>query len=132
MQLFSDKSNIVNLGVDLDVEPEMKDTFIIGAGFGRTGTSSMQIALAKLGWRSYHMREFFKNGSKAYDACIKVGNLKCALREQLKDYDPSFGNFDQIVLPKGMVSIYYLIYITWTGTAYEKICNISIRCVRLE
>jgi len=101
MQLFSEKSSVVHVkGLDLNVgASDMKDTFVIGAGFGRTGTSSMQIALSKLGWRSYHMREFFKNGKRAYAAAIKVGNLKCDLREQAKDYDPSFSNFDQIVLP---------------------------------
>jgi len=100
MQLFAEKSSVVHVkGLDLDVE-KLRDTFVIGAGFGRTGTSSMQIALAKLGWRSYHMREFFKNGKKAYASCIKLGNLKCDFQEFVEDNDPAFGNFDQIVLPK--------------------------------
>ena len=30
---------------------------VIGAGFGRTGTMSMQAALAILGYRCYHMKE---------------------------------------------------------------------------
>ena len=99
------------------------DTFIIGAGFGRTGTSSMKIALEKLGWRSdlsffiptssihhrvripssaiyrsYHMREVFGGGQHAMDSLITVGKLKCELREETAQYDASFGNFDQMVL----------------------------------
>lgn len=94
------KSAMINVdGLNLDIdESKMQDTFVIGAGFARTGTSSMQIALAKLGWRSYHMREIFKNGSKAFKSMAKVGTLKCKLKEQAEDYDPSFSNFDQIVL----------------------------------
>ena len=88
-------------GLDLNVAaPQMQKTFVIGAGFGRTGTSSMQIALAKLGWRSYHMREFFKNGKRAYTATIKVGNLKRNLREKVEDYDPAFAKFDECVVSK--------------------------------
>merc|ERR1712110_115248 len=36
---------------------------IIGAGYGRTGTSSLKVALEKLGFGpTYHMKEVFKNG----------------------------------------------------------------------
>ena len=99
-QFLRDQSSFIHVeGTDLNVDDsKMKDTFIIGAGFGRTGTSSLQIALAKLGWRAYHMREVGQNGPKACNALIKVGKLKCALREQMEDYDPSFSNFDQMVL----------------------------------
>jgi len=34
---------------------------VIGAGFGRTGTSSTQVALAQLGFPCYHMREILAN-----------------------------------------------------------------------
>jgi Sulfotransferase domain len=34
---------------------------VIGAGFGRTGTMSMQAALELLGYRCYHMREITKD-----------------------------------------------------------------------
>ena len=35
---------------------------IIGAGYGRTGTKSLQIALEKLGYgKCYHMEELFRN-----------------------------------------------------------------------
>jgi len=37
---------------------------IIGAGFSRTGTMSMKSALAKLGYRSYHMEEAVMNFEK--------------------------------------------------------------------
>ena len=37
------------------------DLFIIGAGYGRTGTSSLQMALCALGFRCYHAREVFNN-----------------------------------------------------------------------
>jgi len=48
---------------------------IIGAGFGRTGTASIQLALEKLGFeKCYHMYEIRNDKSKAqawYDASIK-------------------------------------------------------------
>ncbi len=35
---------------------------IIGAGFGRTGTTSLQLAIEKLGFgKCYHMEELLKN-----------------------------------------------------------------------
>ena len=36
---------------------------VIGAGFGRTGTMSLQAALELLGYRCYHMREITKDPS---------------------------------------------------------------------
>jgi len=83
---------------NMDTSDSPNDTFIIGAGFGRTGTSSMQIALKKLGWRSYHMREVFGNGKEAMNSLIEAGKLKCAARKQMNDYDPSFDNFNQMVM----------------------------------
>mmetsp|Transcript_27391 Transcript_27391/g.42128 ORF Transcript_27391/g.42128 Transcript_27391/m.42128 type:complete len:242 (-) Transcript_27391:29-754(-) len=42
----------------------MSDIRVIGAGFGRTGTSSLQAAFDQLGFGpAYHMREVFANGS---------------------------------------------------------------------
>eukprot|EP01083_Nonionella_stella_P202367 739341_1 len=40
------------INTDLDI--------IIGAGFGRTGTSSLQAGLNALGYKTYHMREVMK------------------------------------------------------------------------
>ena len=34
---------------------------VIGAGFGRTATESLQKALIILGYKCYHMHEIFKN-----------------------------------------------------------------------
>lgn len=42
---------------------------VIGAGFGRTGTSSLQAALEELGFgKCYHMREVFVEGNKHHPA----------------------------------------------------------------
>ncbi|MBV9786571.1 MAG: sulfotransferase family protein [Chloroflexi bacterium] len=42
---------------------------IIGAGFGRTGTSSLQAALEELGFgKCYHMREVFAEGNQHHPA----------------------------------------------------------------
>mmetsp|Transcript_35933 Transcript_35933/g.82129 ORF Transcript_35933/g.82129 Transcript_35933/m.82129 type:complete len:265 (+) Transcript_35933:103-897(+) len=35
---------------------------VIGAGFGRTGTNSLRMALNQLGYKTYHMEEAFPNG----------------------------------------------------------------------
>lgn len=34
---------------------------VIGAGWGRTGTSSLKAALDKLGYKTYHMTESIAN-----------------------------------------------------------------------
>jgi hypothetical protein len=38
---------------------------VIGAGWGRTGTASMQIALQRLGYPCHHMREVFSHPEHA-------------------------------------------------------------------
>ena len=39
-----------------------RDLFVVGAGFGRMGTSSLQMALIQLGFgHTYHMKEVFMN-----------------------------------------------------------------------
>jgi hypothetical protein len=45
---------------------------VIGAGFGRTGTSSLKQALNILGYNTYHMTENFKHGH--YKFWIRVAN----------------------------------------------------------
>ena len=40
---------------------EIKGLKVIGASFGRTGTTSMKVALNKLGFPCYHMSEVFGN-----------------------------------------------------------------------
>lgn len=42
---------------------------VIGVGFGRTGTSSLKLALEELGYRSFHTYELFLNPSILYDWC---------------------------------------------------------------
>ena len=86
------------LTTDID-ESKSGDIFVVGAGFGRTGTSSLQLGLNRCGWRSYHMREALKNGAKMMDAIKEVGSLKMQRKEALSDYDPAFTNLDQITLP---------------------------------
>ena len=44
------------------------------------------------------MHDVFQKGKPTMDAYITVGRLKCALKGQLEDYDPSFGNYDQLVV----------------------------------
>eukprot|EP01084_Bolivina_argentea_P189405 325721_1 len=95
----ADIHHIDGLSEEID-ESKTKGTFVIGAGFGRTGTSSLQLALSKSGWRSYHMREIFKAGSKHMNYMKEVGTLKCKLKQEMKDYDPSFSNYNKIALSK--------------------------------
>ena len=75
------------LNIDATTNPidhnKSKGTFIIGAGFGRTGTSSLQLALNQLGWRSFHMREAVKNRDKM-QLIIKAAEIKLQLRETIK------------------------------------------------
>ena len=54
---------------------------IIGAGFGRTGTKSLQTALQILGYPCHHMTEVFANneyefwGEAGYGMLCIAGNL---------------------------------------------------------
>jgi len=70
-----------------------KGTFVIGAGFGRTGTSSLQLALNKLGWRSFHMREAMKDKSKM-KLIIKAAEKKLKLKKANSDGSKTVFNKD--------------------------------------
>lgn len=63
---------------------------IIGAGYSRTGTMSMKSALAKLGYRSYHMEEavmnFEKGDLEKWNAFME-GRSDMDWRKLLADYD---------------------------------------------
>ena len=52
------------------MEPQSLQLQIIGAGFGRTGTKSLKVALDLLGFHCYHMSECIEKGhqSKWVDA----------------------------------------------------------------
>ena len=64
-----------------NVKQRKDDLFIIGAGFPRTGTSSLQIALAKLGFKCHHMREIFKDQSLyQWNQWYNVGKMKYDLK----------------------------------------------------
>ena len=64
---------------------------IIGAGFGRTGTTSLQLALEKLGFgKYYHMVELFKNPSG-----VKYWNN--ASKQKQVDWDELFRGYQAIV-----------------------------------
>ena len=63
-----------------------KGTFVIGAGFGRTGTSSLQMALNKLGWRSFHMREALRDPSKMH-LIINAAEKKLKLKSSNGSFD---------------------------------------------
>lgn len=72
---------------------------IIGAGYGRTGTKSLQTALEKLGYiNCYHMEKLFRNPAD-------VAHWKNAYEEKGVDWDSLFQNYQAIVDFPG--SIYY-------------------------
>ena len=71
------------------------DTFIICAGWMRTATSSLQIALANLGYRVYHARDMMKNQHKGdRTKWIKCGKLKYKLKKthNINSFKPSEWN----------------------------------------
>ena len=49
---------------------------IIGAGYGRTGTESMQQALVRLGWPCYHMKEVMAHGRPHIDFWTEVSRAE--------------------------------------------------------
>jgi len=72
---------------------------IIGAGFGRTGTKSLQLALETIGYgKCYHMEELFRNPEG-------VKHWTNAYNETSVDWDDLFKNYNSIVDFPG--SIYY-------------------------
>ncbi|KAF1804260.1 P-loop containing nucleoside triphosphate hydrolase protein [Mucor lusitanicus] len=65
---------------------------VIGAAFGRTGTEGLRAALNKLGYKTYHMRQFWEdeelNPDDFYEAYIH--------RDQA-DWDKLYANYDAAV-----------------------------------
>jgi hypothetical protein len=68
---------------------------VIGAGFGRTGTNSLKVALDLLGYNTYHMKENFKHGH--FKFWIKLSDE--LHREKASEHDTSMGistQFDEV------------------------------------
>ena len=64
---------------------------VIGAGFGRTGTMSLKVALEKLGFsRCYHMVECFPKGPKHWNLWTEAVNGRA-------DWDSIFDGFEATV-----------------------------------
>ncbi|MEP2936441.1 MAG: sulfotransferase family protein [Gilvibacter sp.] len=64
---------------------------VIGAGYGRTGTKSLQLALEKLGFDNcYHMEALFRNSSD-------VKHWKNAYEEKPTDWGTLFSNYNSAV-----------------------------------
>ena len=64
---------------------------VIGAGFGRTGTKSLQLALEELGFgKCYHMEELFRNPEG-------VVHWESAYQEKETDWNALFQNYDSAV-----------------------------------
>eukprot|EP01084_Bolivina_argentea_P286485 491446_1 len=89
------------------------DMFIIGAGFGRTGTSSLQLALSELGIRCYHMRETWKTeNAKDMDHFIELGKIKYELKEKYNV--KSFDNWHKVNISKTRKNV------DWNKTIFKK------------
>lgn len=72
---------------------------IVGAGYGRTGTKSLQLALEKLGYgKCYHMEELFRNPAG-------ITHWKNAYQGKKVDWTSLFQNYQSIVDFPG--AIYY-------------------------
>jgi len=64
---------------------------VIGAGYGRTGTKSLQIALEKIGYEScYHMEKLLTNPGD-------VVHWKKAYKEEKVNWDELFADYNSIV-----------------------------------
>eukprot|EP01084_Bolivina_argentea_P095716 172049_1 len=71
------------------------ETFVICAGLSRTGTSSLQIALNKLGWRAYHLRNLVSN-KQHHRFWLSALEKKSLLKKELKM--KSNDEYDKITL----------------------------------
>ena len=82
------------------------------------------------------MREIRKNGAKCGEAVTKAGELKCALRQKKKDYDPSFKNYDQMVLSPDAFNWNDIFnnpeYGTYHGTFDFPLCGMSCLTLRVS
>jgi hypothetical protein len=69
---------------------------IIGAGFGRTGTTSLYMALNQLGFPCYHMFELAKNKANRshFDFWQKVANAPAGVQH---DWEKVFANYTAAV-----------------------------------
>ena len=60
---------------------------VIGAGFGRTGTMSLKVALEELGFGPcYHMKELFRNPEH-------MGQWRAAMRGDPVDWERVLGDY---------------------------------------
>lgn len=55
--------------------PHYEPMQVIGAGYGRTGSDSLRLALNSIGYRTYHMREAFENGHLGHFADYATGKM---------------------------------------------------------
>jgi hypothetical protein len=68
---------------------------VIGAGFGRTGTTSLYMALNQLGFPCYHMFELAKKANRPHlDFWRKVANTPAATQH---DWETVFANYTAAV-----------------------------------
>ena len=67
---------------------------IIGAGYGRTGTESMQQALNRLGWPCYHMKEVMAHKGDHLDFWIEVSRAEPGSRH---DWERVFATYTATV-----------------------------------
>lgn len=75
--------------------------FLIAAGFGRTGTSSLQVALNTLGFRTYHGRELMKNWHHN-EYWIDAAKKKIKLKKEHK-VGKDFQGWDKTTLSKNTI-----------------------------
>jgi hypothetical protein len=89
----------------MSVESKNETLQILGAGFGRTGTTSLKEALDILGFKCYHMREVFKSPGNAH-AYLWIK----AFEGNLTNYDLIFNSKPGEVKP-------YVASVDWPSTA---------------
>eukprot|EP01084_Bolivina_argentea_P025073 46655_1 len=85
LKLVGAETAVYNGAIDaINDNTNTNDIFIVGSGFGRTGTSTLQLALAKLGYKTFHMRELLKDTNKMY-LFIQAAELKLKLKQEIKE-----------------------------------------------
>ena len=79
---------------------------VIGAGFGRTGTTSIKVGLNELGYRCYHMTEALANENKMHaELWYFLYQEKMKLKKEKNV--TSFDKWDQITLPHDKYGKYF-------------------------
>eukprot|EP01083_Nonionella_stella_P004958 14494_1 len=76
------KDELLHLSVEINTNIPKQNIFIIGAGLPRTGTTSLSVALADLGFNAYHSRTALIAPKNEANVFVNAFNLKAEKKKE--------------------------------------------------